>query len=462
MELKDTIVAAATAMTNSGIGIIRISGEEAFSIADEIFQSKNGKEKKEKLADYDGYTMHYGYIVDKEQMVDEVILSIMKSPNSYTTENTVEINCHGGVFVMQRIIELAINHGARPAEPGEFTKRAFLNGRIDLAEAEAVMDIIQAKNEFALSTSMKQLHGWISKNIKRIRENLLNHIAYIEAALDDPEHINMDSYGEELLHAIEPIEQELEKMIQSADDGRIRAEGIQTVILGKPNAGKSSLLNLLSGENRAIVTDIAGTTRDTLEETISMRGITLNIVDTAGIRNTEDTIEQIGVDRAKKYANEADFIIYIVDATQPLDENDKEIIKLIQNKKAVVLKNKIDLENVIEVEQLEKLTGKQVLPVSIKENKGIEKLEEVIEKLFCLGEITFNDQLYITNIRHKAAMEEAYQSLQMVKKSIEDQMPEDFFTIDLMSAYTELGKIIGEEVEDDLVNQIFSKFCMGK
>ena len=454
----DTIAAIATAMTSSGIGIIRISGGQAFEVIEKIFKKKNGG----KIDLSRSHTVQYGYICDQDEVIDEVLVLIMKGPHSYTAEDTVEIDCHGGVLMMKKILETVIQYGARPAEPGEFTKRAFLNGRIDLSQAEAVIDVINAQNEYALKSSVSQLKGKMSEKVKALREKIIYEIAYIESALDDPEHISLDGYGEELAKRLEPMVKELERLIASADNGKVMSEGVKTVILGKPNAGKSSLMNVLVGEERAIVTDIAGTTRDTLEEHIRLRGISLNVVDTAGIRDTEDVVEKIGVTKARTAAEDADLIIYVVDASVPLDENDRDIIEMIRNRKAVVLLNKTDLEQVVSVEELEKQTGHRVIPVSAKEETGIEELEKEIQSMFYQGDIDFNDEVYVTNIRHKTALTESLSSLKLVQKSIEDGMPEDFYSIDLMNAYEQLGTIIGEAVEDDLVNEIFSKFCMGK
>ena len=455
---RETIAAIATAMSNSGIGIIRISGPEAFDVADKIFIRKSGRSLKEEKAN----TIHYGFIQDGEDRLDEVLVMVMKAPHSYTAEDTVEIDCHGGVFMVKKILELVIRSGARAAEPGEFTKRAFLNGRIDLSQAEAVMDVIQAKNEYALKSSVSQLSGAMSKKIKDLREQVLYEIAFIESALDDPEHISLDGYGEKLLSETEKWLEKVNHLLASADNGKVMTEGVKTVILGKPNAGKSSLMNVLIGEDRAIVTEIAGTTRDTLEENIYLHGISLNVVDTAGIRETNDVVEKIGVTRARTAAESADLIIYVVDGSCPLDENDQEIMDFIRDKKAVVLLNKTDLDMVVAKEELEERSSHKVIPISAKEQTGVEVLEEEIKSMFYQGEIGFNDEVYITNIRHKEALEDTLKSLQMVKNSILDGMPEDFYSIDLMDAYSQFGTIIGEEVGEDLVNEIFSKFCMGK
>lgn len=470
----DTIAAIATGMTNSGIGIVRVSGDEAISIVNKIYRSKNNKKK---LIDVKSHTIHYGFIYDGENLIDEVMVSVMKAPNSFTAEDTVEINCHGGVLVMNKILETVIKYGARTAEAGEFTKRAFLNGRIDLARAEAVMDIIHSKSEFALKSSVSQLKGSVSNEIKDMRADIIYEIAFIESALDDPEHISLEGYPQKLSEKVDKLLERIQKLLNSSENGKILKEGIKTVILGKPNAGKSSLLNLLVGEEKAIVTNIAGTTRDILEESISLNGVVLNMIDTAGIRSTEDVVEKIGVSRAIEYASDADLIIYVVDSSVSLDESDEQIISLIKGKNAIVLLNKTDLEAVVTEEMLlEKLSGEnennsnelatanqiKIIKTSTKENTGIDIFEDTIKDMFFHGEISFNDEVFITNMRHKEAIMDAKNSLLMVKQSLEDNMPEDFYSIDLMSAYASLGAIIGEEVSEDLVNEIFSKFCMGK
>ena len=462
MMTSDTIAAIATALTNSGIGIVRVSGNDAFFIMDRVFRPK--KEGK-KLSEEKTYTVHYGHIYDGDEMIDEVLVIVMRGPHSYTAEDTVEIDCHGGVLVMKKILETVLKNGARMAEPGEFTKRAFLNGRIDLSQAEAVIDVINSKNNYALKSSVSQLSGSMSRKVRAMREKLIYEIAFIESALDDPEHISLDGYPDRLKEVIGELKTDLEKSLSTFDNGRVLSEGIKTVILGKPNAGKSSLMNVLVGEERAIVTAIAGTTRDTLEENIRLHGISLNIIDTAGIRDTDDVVEKIGVDKARSSADEADLIIYVVDSSCALDENDYQIMELIKGRNAIVLLNKTDLNTVVtegEIREIEKITGRKVIPVSAKEQKGIDLLEEKIKELFIRGEIDFNDEVLITNVRHKTAMGEALKSLELVEQSIEDQMPEDFYSIDLMNAYEQLGTIIGESLEDDLVNEIFSRFCMGK
>jgi len=457
--IKDTIAAIATAMSSSGIGIVRISGPDAFEIIDKIFApKKQGK----KLSNEKGYSLHYGFIKDGENFIDEVLVLAMRGPHSYTAEDTIEIDCHGGIFVVKKILETVIKYGARVAEPGEFTKRAFLNGRIDLSQAEAVIDVINAKNEMALKSSLSQLKGSVHTKIISLREDILYEIAFIESALDDPEHISLDEYPEILLPKVQSINKELKKLLATCDNGRIMKEGIQTVIVGKPNAGKSSLMNVLVGEERAIVTDIAGTTRDIIEEHISLNGVSLNIIDTAGIRNTDDLVENIGVSKAKEYAEKSDLILYVVDGTKEMDEADEEIWPILENKKVIILLNKSDLDNILTKEQLEDKFHFPVIPISAKNETGINILEDTLKDMFFHGELSFNDEIYITNMRHKEAIQNAYDSMQLVEGSILDGMPEDFFSIDLMNAYKSLGIVIGEEIEDDLANEIFSKFCMGK
>lgn len=457
--MADTIAAVATAMTASGIGIIRISGPDSREIAGKIYRSKGGKKRIENVP---SHTIQYGFICDEDEIIDEVLVMVMDAPRSYTGENTVEIDCHGGVLAMKRVLETVVKYGARPAEPGEFTKRAFLNGRIDLSQAEAVIDVINAKNEYALKSSISQLRGNIQRVIKEIRQGIIYQIAYIESALDDPEHISIDGYGDTLKGEISLLKEKLNGLLDTVREGKLMKEGIKTVIVGKPNAGKSSLLNLLVGEERAIVTDIAGTTRDILEETIVLHGISLRMIDTAGIRDTDDVVEKIGVKKAVENAKDADLILYVVDSSVPLDENDKEIIELLKDKKAIVILNKMDLQQQVTEEDLKEKTNHLVVAVSAKEEEGIEFLEAKIKEMFFEGNLSFNDEIYITNMRHKAAIEDAKRSLEMVENSIEMQMPEDFFSIDLMNAYEALGSIIGESVGEDLVNEIFSKFCTGK
>lgn len=461
MESKETIAAISTGMTNSGISIVRISGDEAFLVIDKIYRGKTT------LSGAMSHTIHYGFIVDMENTIDEVLVSIMRAPRTFTGEDTVEINCHGGMFVTQKILATVIKNGARLAQPGEFTKRAFLNGKMDLTQAESVMDVIQSQNEYALHSSIGQLKGNLKRKIEGMREMILYHTAYIETALDDPEHVDMENYGKELLPVIEKISEDVRRLIESADAGRIMKEGINTVILGKPNVGKSSLLNALSGYDRAIVTNIEGTTRDVLEEQVRVGGIVLNLMDTAGIRETSDEIEKIGVDRALKYAEDADLILYVVDASRPLDENDEKILDYIYDRKFVILLNKSDLNVQITQEILqnrikEKYEENFIINISAKNGTGIEEFVEVLKKICFRGELRLNEEVYITNLRQKEALQRAQEALGKVEESIGMGMPEDFYSIDMMDAYEALGTITGETVGEDLINEIFSKFCMGK
>lgn len=503
---NDTITAIATALSDSGIGIVRISGDKAIEIADFLIRSKSGKRF---VALAKSHTIQYGFVMDSdhpeienpENVLDEVMVSVFRAPKSYTKEDVVEINCHGGVLVTKKVLELVLHAGARLAEPGEFTKRAFLNGRIDLAEAEAVMDLIHSKNEMAMKASTSQLRGDLSNKIRSLREEILYEIAFIESALDDPEHISLDGYPERLNGKCEHLISEVQRLLDSAENGRMVKEGISTVILGKPNAGKSSLLNMILGQERAIVTDVAGTTRDALEEYVNLRGIHLNMIDTAGIRDTDDLVEKIGVEKARKYAMDADLILYVVDTSVALDDNDKEILSMIHGKKTIFLLNKSDLEqkvsendilsllhfvkdenqkdstenNPTENNSTESISTEKnslkygemesdisMISTSAALGEGLDLLEKEIEKLFFHGDVKQNDQMMITNLRHKQELENAKNALLLVKKSLEDGMPEDFYSIDLMQAYASLGSIVGEEVGDDLVEEIFSKFCMGK
>ncbi len=461
MESKETIAAISTGMTNSGISIVRISGDEAFLVIDKIYRGKAT------LSGAMSHTIHYGFIVDMENTIDEVLVSIMRAPRTFTGEDTVEINCHGGMFVTQKILATVIKNGARLAQPGEFTKRAFLNGKMDLTQAESVMDVIQSQNEYALHSSIGQLKGNLKRKIEGMREMILYHTAYIETALDDPEHVDMENYGKELLPVIEKISEDVRRLIESADAGRIMKEGINTVILGKPNVGKSSLLNALSGYDRAIVTNIEGTTRDVLEEQVRVGGIVLNLMDTAGIRETSDEIEKIGVDRALKYAEDADLILYVVDASRSLDENDEKILDYIYDRKFVILLNKSDLNVQITQEILqnrikEKYEENFIINISAKNGTGIEEFVEVLKKICFRGELRLNEEVYITNLRQKEALQRAREALGKVEESIGMGMPEDFYSIDMMDAYEALGTITGETVGEDLINEIFSKFCMGK
>ncbi len=456
MYQSDTICAIATAMNSSGIGIIRVSGEESINIVDSIFRGKK------KLADCDSHTIQYGHIYDGENVVDEVLVMIMKAPRSYTTEDTLEIDCHGGILVLKKVLSLLINSGARIAEPGEFTKRAFLNGRIDLSEAESIMDLISSNSELAMKNSIKQLSGSLNKIIVSLRDKILYETAFIESALDDPEHYDLTDYPDELKVKVNEMIKSVDDLLDSFNSGHILKEGINTLILGKPNAGKSSLLNTLSRRERAIVTDIPGTTRDTLEEQITINGVSLNIIDTAGIRETDDIVEKIGVDKAIDSIYDADLILFVIDSSRPLDENDEFIINKIIDKKVIILLNKSDLVSQISEEDICNKYQKPVISFSSVSLDGLKTLEKKITDMFFSGQVSSDDTLYITNSRQAACLSNAKTSLSNVLNSIDNLMPEDFFSIDLMDAYNFLGEITGETIDDDLANKIFSEFCMGK
>ena len=476
MKENSTIAAIATALSPAGISIIRISGPQAFEVIDRVYRTKKEAEaiKKgtleagkrlsaKKLSNAPTHTIHYGYICDGNEVIDEVMVSVMRGPRSFTAEDTVEINCHGGILVTRRVLDCVLKNGAAPAQPGEFTKRAFLNGRIDLSQAEAVMELISAKNRFAMDASLEQLSGKIKNRIQSLRSALLDEIAYIEAALDDPEHISLEGYTEGLTGRIETIRADVQRMADSFDNGKVLTEGIRTVIVGKPNAGKSSLLNALSGRQRAIVTEIAGTTRDTLEEQIMLGDLSLILVDTAGIRDTSDVVEKIGVEKAREAAAKADLLIYVADSSRALDEDDMQIMELLKDKKSIILLNKSDLSPVIQPQDIKAVgIDAPVLWISAAKEDGLDTLEQTIRGMFEQGMLAGNDEVIITNARQKTCLLNACSSLALAEEGIENEMPEDMLTIDMMDAYTSLGEVIGEEVEEDLVNRIFAKFCMGK
>ena len=472
----DTIAAIATAMSEAGIGIIRISGPDAAAIGSKLYRTP--KKNKTDIALWNPGTIRFGYIVEtdedgQETLIDEVMLSWMKSPHSYTTEDTVEINTHGGMFLMNRILALVLGAGARMAEPGEFTKRAFLGGRIDLARAEAVMDLISSRNEFARKTSAAQLAGSVSTKVKELREKILYEIAFIESALDDPENYTLEGYTDRLMDTCRYLEKEMRTLLSHADEGRILREGIRTAIVGRPNVGKSSLLNYLAGEERAIVTEIEGTTRDTLSESVRVGGVLLHLTDTAGIRQTDDKVEQIGVHRAQQALDRAELILFVIDSSRKLSVEDEEIAERIidnlkEDKKCILLMNKTDLSSEATQKQVEELftdRGSACPPLlfcSLQTGEGMQELGAFISELFHTGEIAEKNEIFLVNLRHQNAVKEALESIVLVEDSIENGMSEDFFSIDLMNAYRVLGTILGEAVEDDLVEEIFSKFCLGK
>lgn len=487
---NETIAAIASGMTASGIGIIRISGPEAFTVAEKICRLKT----KRSIKDTATHTVHYGVIVDKENgsevIIDEALILKMNGPKTYTAEDTIEIDCHGGPAVMRKVLSSVLNHGARLAEPGEFTKRAFLNGRIDLSEAEAVMSLIDAKNDYALKSAVRVLRGSVKKNVEDMRSLLLTHIARIEASLDDPEHLGLDedyddefaenvagdytddylqpermmadTYRQTLRQDLDTVDGKIHDMLRHYENGRLLREGIKTVILGRPNAGKSSLLNLLSGEERAIVTDIAGTTRDVLEEMVNLDGMTLILTDTAGIRHTDEIVEKIGVEKARLEAEKADLLLYVADATRPLDKDDEDILEFLKGRQAIALLNKTDLETTMTKACLQELCQAPVIEFSALNGNGLEKLKETLKSLFQSGELSYNDEVTVTSERQKQALLSAGQSLAMVRQSLDDKMPEDFYSIDLMDAYASLGAVLGVDIGEDVVNEVFSRFCMGK
>ena len=468
-----TIASIASGM-GGGIGVIRISGDDALTVAGKIFRKRSQidltSECEKDGIQYDdkyfwkkeSHTIHYGFIVDNGKVIDEVMVLLMKKPNSYTREDVVEIDSHGGPFIVKKILETVLKNGAVLAEPGEFTKRAFLNGRIDLAQAEAVMKLISSENNYALDSALSQLEGNLSKYIENIRQDILHDTGYIEAALDDPEHYELGEFRFELKDRLQNDREKLNELIEHFDDGRMKSEGINTVIVGKPNAGKSSLMNLLLDEDRAIVTNVAGTTRDILEERVKLGDVILNLVDTAGIHETNDIVENIGVNKAIEYVDKCDFIIYVVDSSERLDDADFQIIDILQQKKGVILMNKSDLNPVITVEDIQKKLNWECITFSNETKQGMKELENYVNNSFLDGNISFNNQVYLTGIRHKEAVISAIESINAVLQAIDDDMPEAFYTIDMMDAYKELGLINGETASEDLVNKIFKEFCMGK
>lgn len=459
MFKEDTIAAITTGMTNAGVGIIRISGDQACEVADKVFHAEN---KEKQASNMKSYTAAFGKVYDGEEIIDEAILLVMKAPHTYTCEDVCELQCHGGIVVLRKILDIVLKNGARAAEPGEFTKRAFLGGRIDMSQAESVMSLINAKNDFAAKTSVDQLQGRLRDSIVDMREKILYNVAFIESALDDPEHYSLEGFPQKLRVIVNDILEKVKNLLKTFDNGKVLSEGINTVIVGKPNAGKSSLLNMFVGEDRAIVTDMAGTTRDTLSETVNIRGITLNIIDTAGIRDTDDIVEKIGVDKAIESVDKADLILYVVDGSIDLDENDYRIIDKIRDKNVIVIINKSDLEIKVNKEVIEKYLDKDIIQLSAMTGDGSEELYDMLNKMFFEGNLSYNDQLYITNARHKNELVYTKNALDKVIESIDIGMEEDFFSIDLMDAYEHLGLIIGETARDDLADKIFKDFCMGK
>lgn len=453
-----TIVAISTAPGVGGIGIIRMSGENCFEILNKIFRPKT-KQKNEKIK---GYTIKYGNIVNaREEVVDEVLVSYFKAPKSYTTENMCEINSHGGMVIMNQILELCLTNGAELAEAGEFTKKAFLNGRIDLSQAEAVIDVINAKTDKEAKVSLKQLKGNLSTEISEIRQEIISLLADIEVTIDYPEYDVEEVTNNKILEALMNVEKKLNKMEESFENGKIIRDGIKTAIIGRPNAGKSSLLNVILKEERAIVTDIEGTTRDTIEEYIQIDGIPLKIIDTAGIRNARDEVEKIGVKKAIEIAKDSDIVIAIFDITRDLNDEDEEILKLVEEKNAIIVLNKIDLNDKKNIEKINK-TNKPIVKISTKTKEGIDELYNKISEIYKLKEIANDGELIVSNNRHKKLIRNAKANLEMAKQTIVDKMPIDIISGNLKEIIEELGKITGETVTEDVINEIFSKFCLGK
>ncbi len=461
MEISDTIAAIATPVGNSGIGIIRISGDGALNIADEIIRSRSGKSLD--LFSSQSHRIHYGYVTDGKRIIDEILVSVFRKPRTYTSEDTVEINCHGGMFVLNEVLSLVIAHGARLAREGEFTERAFLNGRIDLTQAEAIMDLISSENEFSRNNSLSQIKGSEKEKISELRDRIIHEAAFIESALDDPEHYDIDDdYKDRLLTIIDNISEEIRSLLNDADRISFLKNGVKTVIIGRPNVGKSSLMNMFAGYEKAIVTSVPGTTRDIVEEKISIEGLILNLTDTAGIHDTADEVESIGIQRAKDSIKEADLILFMIDSSDDLNIEDRYILKEIQDKKSIVILNKTDLSCRTNKDLISDMTDSPVVEVSVKDKTGIQDLKNIIKEMFYKNEIEDGKKIYITNKRHIELLKNVLTSLEETVTSIRSGMTEDTYTIDLMDAYINLGYIIGEEISDDLADRIFSEFCMGK
>lgn len=458
----DTIAAISTPMGEGAIAIVRLTGDDAIQIADKIFRSPSEKA----LADVPTHTIHYGNIVDpeSEQVVEEVMVSIMRAPKTFTREDVVEINCHGGLVTVNRVLQLVLTYGARLADPGEFTKRAFLNGRIDLSQAEAVMDLIRAKTDRAMNVALGQMEGRLSKLIKRLRQEILETLAHVEVNIDYPEYDDVEEMTHQLLvEKAQYVKKEIEKLLQTSEQGKILREGLSTVIIGRPNVGKSSLLNSLVHENKAIVTDIPGTTRDVIEEYVNVRGVPLRLVDTAGIRETEDIVERIGVERSRQVLKEADLILLVLNYNETLSHEDRQLFEAVKGMDYIVIVNKTDLPKQIDLNEVNKLAnGRSVVTTSLKEEKGIDELEEAISSLFFAGNIQSGDLTYVSNTRHISLLTQAKKAIDDALNGIEQGIPIDIVQIDLTRSWELLGEIIGDAVHESLIDQLFSQFCLGK
>ena len=454
-----TIASISTAPGIGGIGIIRMSGKKSFEILEKIFKPK----KQEKIEDIKGYTIKYGHIVEEDKIIDEVLVSYFKAPKSYTAEDMCEINSHGGNLIVKKILELCLKNGAELAEPGEFTKRAFLNGRIDLAQAESVVDVINAKSEKEVKASIKQLEGELSKEIQKIKQEILDVLVNIEVSIDYPEYDVEEVQNKEILEMLESVENKLKKLEKTFDSGKILKNGIKTAIIGKPNAGKSSLLNAILKEDRAIVTEYEGTTRDTIEEFVTINGIPLKLIDTAGIREASDEVEKIGIQKAKEIAKEADLVIAIFDISKKLSKEDEEILKIVKNKKSIILLNKIDLKQAISEKDPKFLeSSKNIIKISALNKKGIEEIYNKISEMFSLNEINMDNDIVITNVRHKNLISKAIKNVLKTKETMKKDMPIDILAIYIKDILEDLGSITGEIITEDIINEIFSKFCLGK
>lgn len=461
MLYENTIAATATSSGNGSISVIRVSGKETFAAVSNIFC--DGKGNRIDLSKYETHTIHYGFICDElNRLIDEVLVLLMKAPRSYTREDVIEIHCHGGYYICEEILQLLLKCGVRIAEPGEFTKRAFLNGRLDLSQAESVMDVIQSKSKLALQNSLQQLRGKIREKVVALREMILEDVAYLEAALDDPEHISLDDFTERIESHVDYLLTEVNHLIENSNNGRLIKDGIHTVIVGKPNVGKSSLLNCMLRENRAIVTNVPGTTRDTLEEDIRIGNHLLRLIDTAGIHQTENEVECIGIAKSKQSMEQADFVICVLNQNESLSEEDREVLSLIEEKDGVILLNKNDLPAAIQKEEITRYSNKRVIPFSAKKGEGLDELEDYLNQLLSDRKMDSKEEIYITNVRQREALLRTKESLEKVEESIQTGMPEDMYSIDLTDAYESLGLIIGETVEEDIIEKIFKDFCMGK